>query len=109
MSLFADYRKEREGVDTIEHEHGFVSYKLFSDECYIIDIYVRPDFRKTGLASVLADKVKDIAKEHKCKILTGSVDTRLQSATTSAKVLLSYGFRFLRNDGPMSYFVQEVQ
>lgn len=108
MSLFADYKREREQVETLEHEHGFVMYKIFGEECYIIDIYVNPDFRMTGLASLLADKVTDIAKLSNCKTLTGTIDTRLVSSTISAKILFAYGFRILRNDGPVTWFVKEI-
>jgi len=108
MSLAADYRKEREGIETIENEHGFITYKLFPEECYVIDIYVRPEDRRTRIGSMMADSVVKIAKEKGCKILTGSIDTRLISCTQSAKALLAYGFRFLRNDGPTTYFFKEV-
>jgi ribosomal protein S18 acetylase RimI-like enzyme len=107
------YSKEREGLDTIEEENGFLTYRALPSEespqeYRIYDLYVRPEFRKSGLASQMADRVVSLAKQNGCKILTGSVDTRANGATVSVKVLLSYGFKVLRTEGPMIYFVMEV-
>ena len=112
MSLLADYNKERAGRETIESDRGFLTYKaLPSDESpqeyRIFDLYVSPDFRKTGEASKMADQVAMIAKEKGCKILTGSVDTTAEGSTTSTKVLFSYGFKILRAEGHMIYFIKE--
>ncbi len=108
MSLQAMYAKERENMETIEKEHGFLTYKFFPDECRMFDIYVLPEQRKSGLAAQMADEVVSLAKQNGCKILTGSVDTRANGATVSVKVLLAYGFTVLRTDGSMIYFSKEV-
>lgn len=108
MSLAAEYMKEREGTETLEKENGFATYKINGTQCYIIDIYVRPDFRKSGLAASMADEIAEIAKSEGCNHLLGSVDTRTQSATTSARVLFSYGFKLLKNEGFMTYFIKEM-
>jgi GNAT superfamily N-acetyltransferase len=108
MSLQAQYAKEREDIDTIENEHGFLTYKAYPDEYRIFDLYVTPDSRQSGFASEMADRVASLALENGCKILTGSVDTRANGATTSVKVLLSYGFKVLRTDGSMIHFIKEL-
>jgi GNAT superfamily N-acetyltransferase len=98
-SLRARYVKEREGFDTLETIDGFAEYKLFKDECYLRDIYVVPDKRKSDVATQLADRVSHIAKAHGCKFLTGSVSPQANGATESLKVLLAYGFK-LRSASP---------
>jgi GNAT superfamily N-acetyltransferase len=110
MSLWAEYLKEREGIETIEALDGFATYKLFPDtkECYIIDVYTKKEARKSGLAAGLADQITEIAKNHGCTILTGTVDPRLPSATTSVMVLVSYGMRLLRAEPSKLVFMKEI-
>ena len=95
-------------METIEKEHGFLTYKALPEEYRIFDIYVLPDFRQSGIAREMADEVCSLALENGCKIITGSVDTRANGATSSVKDLLAYGFKVLRTEGSMIYFVKEI-
>ena len=63
MSLQADYRKERAGIDTIEFEDGFISYSLHGTECFVEDLYVRPGSRKSSVASGLAASGIEVYEE----------------------------------------------
>lgn len=92
MQLLANYLKEREGYDSLITDEGFAVYKIMTNECYIKDIYVHPDFRKGKVASDLADTIANIAKQHGCTVLVGSVSTDCGDPTASTKVLLAYGF-----------------
>lgn len=107
-SLYSMYLKEREGFDIIESDKGFATYKIIGQECYIRDIYVKPEFREQNIASEMADKIALIAKENKCSHLSGSVDTNVRGSTTSVKVLLAYGFKVLKNSFSMILFVKEI-
>lgn len=109
MSLYSDYLKEREGVSTLEVEDGFATYRFNGEqECYIVDIYVRPSLRKAGLAASLANQICGVAKKQGCKFLTGSVDTSTKGVTESMSVLLAYGMKFLRQEDTMIYFYKEI-
>lgn len=108
MSLQAMYAKERENMETLENEWGFLTYKVLPEEYRIFDIYVLPEHRKSGLAAKMADQVASLAIQNGCKILTGSVDTYANGATSSVKVLLAYGFKVLRTEGAMIYFMKEI-
>jgi ribosomal protein S18 acetylase RimI-like enzyme len=107
MNLWAKYIKEREGYDSLETEHGFATYIISGEDCYIRDIYVDPDFRQTGIASDMADEITKIAKASGCKRLLGSVCPNANGVTTSMKVLLSYGFEFL-GVKDLIYFKKEI-
>jgi GNAT superfamily N-acetyltransferase len=96
LRLLAEYLKEREGFDSIVRDEGFATYRINGDECYIRDIYVHPDYRNKDIASDMADEICVRAAGRGCLYLTGSVDTRLKSATASTKVLLAYGFKIHR-------------
>lgn len=91
-SLYGQYIEAREGFEILESEHGFITYKITGDECYVRDIFVERAHRKEGLASLLCDRVRAIAAVQGCKWLTGSVQPSVPGSTESLKVVLAYGF-----------------
>lgn len=107
-SLYAQYIKEREGLNVVETEHGFASYELDKDFAYIVDIYVLPQHRKSGLASELADKVQEIAKRHNVRILLGSIDPKASGADVSEKALLGYGFKKSHETDALVFYKKEI-
>lgn len=109
MSLYGDYIREREGFEIVESEHGFATYLISGEECYIRDIYVTPEGRKSGLASQMADEISVIAKEKGCTYLLGTVSPVAKGATTSMKVLLAYGFEVFKSDSNMIYLVKGIK
>lgn len=108
MSLYFDYLKERENKLVLENEHGFVLYQIYDDFIYIVDIYVKPEMRKMGVARALADKVCEIAMEKNLKSVIGSVDLGTLGATESVSVLLAYGMRIDSVNGKMLYFKKDI-
>jgi hypothetical protein len=94
-SLYAKYIQERLGDNIIETEYGFATYryidKVMSRAVYIIDIYILPEFRKSGEAARLADRIAIIAKDQGCSEMIGTVLTSAKTSTDSMKVLLAYG------------------
>lgn len=106
MSLYSEYLRERENVETLESDRGFATYYFTNDGCYIKDIYVHPDHRKTGEASKLADEITKIAQEKGCNKLYGSVCPSAKGSTASLKVLLAYGFSL---DSSINNFIMMVK
>ena len=100
MSLYAEYLRERTKDEIIEGERGFATYR-FTDEktVYLVDLYVRPDFRKSGVARETADLVAEIARKRGCTKMLGSVVPSTKGSTESLKVLLAYGMT-LESSGP---------
>jgi predicted GNAT superfamily acetyltransferase len=108
MSLFAKYKKEREGKETLESEYGFATYFFHEDFCYLEDIFVDISHRQEGLAAKMADEISLIAKKKGYSKLMGSVNTNIGNVTTSIKVLLSYGMKFHGVQGHMLFFIKEI-
>jgi L-amino acid N-acyltransferase YncA len=92
MSLWADYLKEREGNSIIEEPWGFIEYRLALPFMKIESIYVKPEERKAGRASLLADQVTSLAKEQGATHLWSQVWVGALNATASLKAILAYGF-----------------
>jgi GNAT superfamily N-acetyltransferase len=76
--------------------------------CYIEDIYVRPEARRTGFGSWLADQVTKIALAKGCDRLVGSVDPTAFGATESMKALFAYGFQLHGTDGKLIYLTKQI-
>lgn len=92
MSLYRSYIEEKTNKSIIETEHGFITYGFPDPKtCYIQDLYIVPDYRKSHAATVLADQVIVIAKEKGCTRLLGSVIPSTKNSTDSIRVLLAYG------------------
>jgi GNAT superfamily N-acetyltransferase len=84
---------EREGFSTIEVPEGFATYRTRGTETYLRDIYVLPEFRKSGIAARLTRLVEEAAKAEGATILTGTVDPGANGATDGLAAMLAYGFK----------------
>jgi ribosomal protein S18 acetylase RimI-like enzyme len=93
MSLYAEYLKELENRDTVEHEWGFATFSTNGDFCYLDNIYVKPDHRRSRLATALANEVELIAKSRGCKILIGTIVPSLPGSTDRLVAALSFGLK----------------
>ncbi|HRO67178.1 MAG TPA: GNAT family N-acetyltransferase [Pseudobdellovibrionaceae bacterium] len=108
MKLFAAYLKERTGQTLIEREGGFATYQIDGEECYIVEIFVVPEIRRTGLASRMADEISVLAKSQNCTYLKGTVDLRANGARESILALIGYGFKPVRAVDEILYFRKEL-
>lgn len=108
MRMFFEYQSELWGRDGFENETGFVTFKITGSECYIVDIFILPQFRRTKAASTLADKVAEIAKSKGCKFLTGTVSLAQKNPTLSTKALLGYGFELMQSNGDFLIFKKDL-
>lgn len=108
MEMFAEYLKERENKECLYSDKGFATYLFDKQTCYIESIYVRPEFRKSGEASRLADKITEIAVERGCNLLMGSVCPSTNGSTASLKVLLAYGFGLVSSSGNFIILSKEI-
>lgn len=107
-SLYGQYIFETKNKEIVESDKGFATYFPVSDGLYIEEIFVHPDYRKTGEASALADQIADIARQKGYKKVYGSVCPSANNSTASLMVLISYGFK-LHEAGPNAVIlVKEV-
>lgn len=108
-SLYADYIRELTYGDVLETEQGFATYVFTQDDtCYIKEIYIKPEHRKDGAATSLADEIVVAAKAKGCKRLLGSVTPSAKGSTRSLKVLLAYGFKLASSTNDYIIFEKEL-
>ncbi len=101
-TLYAEYIKERQGINIIEDEYGFITWQPRKDECFIVDMYVRPDYRKQKcgqrLLSRLVNEVKNSAKVMTANIWLWDPNCNgtLQASLASGFTLGGTGDGFIR-------------
>lgn len=109
ISLYGQYIKEKIGRGILETEDGFATFEYPTSEVvYIVDLYVKPEKRKSRVAATLADKIVEEAIKSGRKYLLGSVDLGLKSAEESVKVLLAYGMTLHKEAKPMVFFIKQI-
>jgi GNAT superfamily N-acetyltransferase len=92
MSLYADYLRERVSKEVIEDHRGFVVYYYVPDGCYVEDIYVAPEHRRSGVAQELLERVVTLAKQKGCNKLYGTVCPSAKNSHYSLTCSIAYGF-----------------
>lgn len=97
-----------DGKQVLETDEGFILYQYLETHCYIIDIYVKPEFRQSRVASVMADTVAVEAKGKGYNKLLGSVKPSNKGSNTSLKVLLCYGFKLLSSQVDGIIFEKDI-
>ena len=108
-SLYAQYIKEREGIELVQVEHGFATYqKINSDLYYLVDIFVEQGFRKSGIATKLSSMICEVALKNGAKQLLGSVDISRKGVTESMSAILADGFRYSHSEGNGIYFLKDI-
>lgn len=107
-SLFSLFKKEYNNTEVIEVENGFATFIFKGDMVYLEDIFVRAEHRNTGLATILADSVAEIAKQQGCTVMLGSVNLKSSNPTRSMKVLLAYGMSPTHATGDMVFFKKDI-
>ena len=110
LSLYANYLKERENKELYADPEGrgFATYEISKESCYIVDIYVLPEFRKQNVASEMADVISQEAKDKGCEFLHGSVSPRDSRVTENMKVLLAYGMSFSHYNSDLIFFAKKL-
>lgn len=91
MSLYGEYIYERENKFILETTEGFLTYSFEGENCYLQDVFVSKQHRNKKVCFEMCDRVTEIAKNHGCKFLLGSVVPSVPGATESMKMMLAYG------------------
>lgn len=108
-SLYAKYIKERQDLDIIEREHGFLSYRIEDNHLFIADLFVEKEHRGNGLVQDMVNEVENIASEFNRKYLMATVCPNTNNADISIKVVGSFGGKFLEIKDNMLYFIKEIK
>ena len=92
-SNYGLYVAELEGLEILESNRGFATYKIKDDELWVYDVFVRPDYRGCGLAKRYFDQLEEIAKENKCKYMVTLTNTNNNAWEKSTDILIDHGYK----------------
>lgn len=106
--LFLRYKKERENVESIQVDGGFITYKFLPDYCYIEDFYIVPELRRTGLIYDLASQVEEIARKQGYLKMLGSVVIDTNNPEISLIGCLKHGYKILKLEGNIIWLHKEL-
>src|SRR5271166_5628584 len=91
--MYADYLEEFSIKHMFYNDKGFAIYEITGQDCYIQEIYVKPEFRDCKVAKDLQVEVTKIAKGKGCTRLLGSVVPSVKQSSMSMAMLLKDGFK----------------
>ena len=74
-SSYAQYLDELSDRKMYEDEKGFFIYRVTDTEFYVQEVFVKKEYRRKGITQEYFNKVKELAKEHECTYLLGSICT----------------------------------
>lgn len=104
-SNYALYIREREpNKEIFEDEKGFITYIINGKECYIVDVFVKKEFRNSGISKKYVEQVSQIACETECEFLTTSASPNANGSTESLHVILSHGFELESSINNLIFF-----
>ncbi len=109
MSLWADYYKERLDASVIENDRAFIAYQLFPDHCFILELYVSPVYRQSGIGKDLVEQVKKEAVLHGCKTLTASISPESNHSSETMIASLQVGFKLFKSTNNSIIIYQELK
>lgn len=111
-TMFAEYLEERKQAILTQHLHGFTVHRVVdvdgSKVIYLGEIYVTPEYYRSGYAARMVDVVAARGIEQGCTRMVGSVCTDVNGVTELLKALLGYGMRFAQQDKSMLYFDKNI-
>ena len=94
-TLYAKYIKERDQVEILENECGFLLYKIIGKDCLIVDLFIEAESRNLGECRKLVDELSLIAKSANCESLFGNIQINDPGSSRTMKAALAIGFEIL--------------
>lgn len=108
-SLYAEYINERGDAKIIELSQGFATYNILNqDQIYLMDVYIKPDYRRTHIASELANMVAVEGRKAGCKEMITTIIPTLNGSTISVKTVIGYGFKLKSAKENLIVFYKEI-
>ncbi len=93
--MYADYLEEFGAKHMFHNDKGFIIYSVNGTDCYMEEIYVKPEHRDCKVAKELQAEVTKIVKQQGCTRLLGSVIVSTPNSSTSLGMLFKDGFKLV--------------
>lgn len=107
-SLYAQFVEEHRGFKILENQYGFATYNIEGEACYIADIFVTSEKRRSGVARGLCFAIRAIAKEAGCKVIIGSVDPLGKTANDGLKLIMGMDMELTSIQNGLIFFALKL-
>jgi GNAT superfamily N-acetyltransferase len=91
--MYADYLEELGVKKMVYNDKGFAIYCITNQDCYIEEIYVKPEFRDQDVTKGLEAEITEVAKSKGCTRLLGSVIPSLKISSRNLGILFKDGWK----------------
>lgn len=108
-SLYAAYVKERQGLLCLWESYGFIAYKIVEHECFLSDMFIRKEDRKSGKCRELLGSLEEIAKRAECKIITANIHLWDVNANKTLAAAQACGFEVKGANNGVILIVKELK
>lgn len=106
--MWFDYILEREGLDSIITDYGFICFRIEGQAMWINDYYVKPEMRKSGKGKDLANMTMTMAKEAGCLAVFCQSDESANGHDVSRLAITNFGFKECGRKAKLIYYRLEV-
>lgn len=106
--MYFEYLKERNGTEAIVKDYGFITYRVQGEECYLADVYVKPDFRSKSKSSELLNDLIARAKDLGCTMITAREPIGDYQSTHSLRCALSLGFEIFSANSEAIVIIKRI-
>jgi hypothetical protein len=107
-TLYGPYIAERANGRILESEDGFIVYRFDGRDCYIIEMYVRPDRRKSGKGRQLIERLEEIAIQIGAERVTAGIYIEDQRSKETLIASLISGFKVLSANAGILFIAKEL-
>lgn len=91
MSLYAQLMSERYGYEVIEHEYGFLTYRIEGEACRAVEIFVKEENRGCGFWQLLWQELLGLCVIRGVRSITGYVDVTKPEPETRLRAYMRTG------------------
>jgi len=100
--------KERQNADLIQNQKGFVFYRIHSDECYIVEMFIDEPYRGGPAFKELIETLELIAKDCQCKYMSANIYLNDPGCNRSLSAALKVGFKLHQANNNILLIVKEI-
>lgn len=106
--MYFDYLQERLGYEVMQNDYGFIVLQIIGTDCYLHELYVRPEHRRKQNATYLADCALEKAKQSGCTKLWSQVVITTNGANEAMAAHLAWGMRLHSTDAGRVILSREI-
>lgn len=108
MSHYSEYILERENIQTVENDYGFITYKTEDSKCLIVDMYIAKEHRLNGNGVKLMNSLVSELKSKGVELLYCTCIPSTFNSTDSLRAILSYHFILISCENDKIIFEKRI-